>query len=346
MADQTFVLNERSRNILRDITQWWLRRTASRLPHSKEEEVSQAPETFVAYVPTGGIPRMTGVTTTGTGTGTRLENDVPGSAECEIYELVKEEPPFLVPIGKKELVYNLSTEIIAGDQWIPISRERFGGWLALHTAGGGGTEIEQTTLTYVKDVCLDFPNIIFNPEDPPPATMGDLLDLLVSIRPALLVTYESINLITGNFIQWCVRDPNCPTGLECESPPVDTGTGTGTVSPPEPGECLCADDVPDTWTMDVFDFGEECIPLNGTFLFTLSGDCMWESVSSNARWELYFSESTTMVLVAYVDEITKAIYIYTVEEPLICCSGGVTLDLFEAGCPAPLTLLIESGGCG
>lgn len=82
---------------------------------NRQEEplAKQAPETYIAYIPTGGIPARSGTTL--------------GYRDCTIY---KEIDGLLIPSGLPEqTVYNLSTKVVSGSQYVPTTRDKFGTWL-------------------------------------------------------------------------------------------------------------------------------------------------------------------------------------------------------------------------
>jgi hypothetical protein len=85
-----------------------------------------------------GIPALNDVAGTGSG-------DVPGSAECEVYNVIfangDEDSPTLRPVdGLTPTVYNLSETAVAAG-WVLVVRDKFGQWWAVPTAvsSGGGT---------------------------------------------------------------------------------------------------------------------------------------------------------------------------------------------------------------
>lgn len=82
-----------------------------------------SPETYLALATTG-IPALT---SSGTGSGTFSDSDLPGSAECQIYQVVDGE---LLDTGNTETVYNNSRSDITAD-WIQIHRDKFGTWWAI-----------------------------------------------------------------------------------------------------------------------------------------------------------------------------------------------------------------------
>lgn len=89
-------------------------------------DTSQAPEIYVAKIPSGGIPAAEHVGTAG-GPPTSLSG-----AECQVYYLSTDDG-ILNPIdGNTRWVYNLSTNDITGTGWVLIVREKGGDWVAVN----------------------------------------------------------------------------------------------------------------------------------------------------------------------------------------------------------------------
>lgn len=87
----------------------------------------QTTDVYVAHVEYSGIPAMT--MTGGSGTGSpALHGDVPGSGQCDVYRRL---PGRMIPVGLSLTVYNYSAGAIAGSQWIPVAKDKFGDWMAL-----------------------------------------------------------------------------------------------------------------------------------------------------------------------------------------------------------------------
>lgn len=107
------------------------------------QQIHYAPEVYIAYPPSGGIPPLeraadTGTSVPGTAAG---DYDRPGSAECDIYRIIKDanDIPELLPVTDvSRTVYNLTTTRISQD-WISIKRDKWGSWLA--DTGGSGTTV-------------------------------------------------------------------------------------------------------------------------------------------------------------------------------------------------------------
>ena len=109
----------------------------------------QTPEIYIAR--TTGIPALSRVGTgsgsgSGTGTGLTEEGDIPGYAECEIYNIINDVSssgtgtgysvvPRLEPVvTDNRTVFNLSrTEV--GEGWILVVKTKFGHWVASTSFG-------------------------------------------------------------------------------------------------------------------------------------------------------------------------------------------------------------------
>lgn len=114
-----------------------------------EGEDHQAPEVYIAYPPSGGIPALVRGEGTGTGTGTGTGNveDEPGVAECTIYDIINRNgiPELVASPAHSRDVYNISTAAISQD-WIQIHRSKQGKWLAITGGGGSGAIIVRFTI--------------------------------------------------------------------------------------------------------------------------------------------------------------------------------------------------------
>lgn len=112
-----------------------------------EEEQGQAPDVYIAFTPTGGIPGMVIDLNTGTGTplGTGTEfgaGNTPGYADCPIYRITETQgiPDLELVYGLTRRVYNLSRGAIKGSRWLPIMRDKFGSWIAMRGGGFSGSK--------------------------------------------------------------------------------------------------------------------------------------------------------------------------------------------------------------
>lgn len=121
--------------MLRDYRAGLLGPSSSRRPLPEPDPV--APECYVVRVPTGGVAAVA-ENTTGTGTGTVLEDDVAPHVLCEVYRV--DEAGLFHAAGFSRDVYNVGTSAIPGDVWWKIEREKFGRWIfdVSATSGGGG----------------------------------------------------------------------------------------------------------------------------------------------------------------------------------------------------------------
>jgi hypothetical protein len=86
------------------------------------------PETYIILTPGSGIPARVGI--------------IPGVAECQIYRLA-ERPGGLMYLdlvfGLTKPIYNLSLEVLPGNDYLPATRDKFGSWLATCCGGTGTT---------------------------------------------------------------------------------------------------------------------------------------------------------------------------------------------------------------
>lgn len=136
--EELFALTRQDRNLLDELHRrlGTLRENApsARLPIDITDEPPQAPEVYIALVPSGGIPACEG--TTGTGGPNFEAGDVPGYADCGIYRLVN---GIIYYTRQTKRVYNLSGDVIT-QQWITVKRDKFGQWFA--DTGGGASNCE------------------------------------------------------------------------------------------------------------------------------------------------------------------------------------------------------------
>lgn len=141
-----FVLSEQDRRFLQEVLNDYRDRVGNTEGRTGPPRTDpQAPEVYVAFTRSGGIPALTTVAGTGTG-----DEDRPGYAdETPIYRVVVSEAGLhqLLPVtGLTRRVYNLSTTAVAASTWVLVFRDKFGFWFANPpgTGGGGG---ETATLT-------------------------------------------------------------------------------------------------------------------------------------------------------------------------------------------------------
>ena len=94
-------LSESEAAVFRAMSNWFLKQPRNQLTADFEQGNAPVP-TYVAKVPTAGIPPLAEATGTG--------GDVPGSAECSIYKI--HEDGTLVDMGITRIIYNISTDWI------------------------------------------------------------------------------------------------------------------------------------------------------------------------------------------------------------------------------------------
>jgi hypothetical protein len=96
------------------------------------QEDFQASDVYVARTPSGGIPALSAGGDTGTGTGSPLLDDVPGSAMCQIYTIQDLNGSYNIPPipGLYRRVFNVAATAISGDTWIIIKKTKRGFWVA------------------------------------------------------------------------------------------------------------------------------------------------------------------------------------------------------------------------
>ena len=128
-----------------------LKKNAALRPY--HESSRQAPDTYIAMPQEcAGIPALLRRSTTGTGnSGTSVGTgtthcdspahvgDSPGSGVCDIY-MIDQSDGTLQLVTSNVVVYNLSTSVVPKD-WIPVTRDKFGRWLALQSSGQSGLEV-------------------------------------------------------------------------------------------------------------------------------------------------------------------------------------------------------------
>jgi hypothetical protein len=131
-----------------------------------------SPEVYVARTRSGGIPALSEGGDTGTGTGSSLLDDGPGSAICDIYSTQETSPGnfYLRPInGLSKRVFNLSGSAVAGHEWVVVTRTKGGFWYVVNresTAGntrlhedfGSGYAITSTTYADITGVEITLPS--------------------------------------------------------------------------------------------------------------------------------------------------------------------------------------------
>lgn len=137
---QQFLLSEADRAIVLEVIAISKARRFNPPSRSPEPTLDyRTPETYIAYVPTGGIPSMLesgGEWITDTGTGT---DDSPQHVECEIYQILGKDAsaPYLSDMKFTLPVYNIFPFPITEHQWVLVTRDKGGSWIV--TSFGSGT---------------------------------------------------------------------------------------------------------------------------------------------------------------------------------------------------------------
>lgn len=157
---KAFVLNEKDAGVLRAMIAEFARRPRNSEGKQSPELVSdlhQAPEVYVARVPSTGVPGL--VWEAGAGV-----IDTPGTATCVLYRLMRAGnlSGRLVPLHISVTVHNLSTENVPADTWILVERDKFGTWWVSGSGGltsegdtgETGTGAERNYVDVVTGVCL------------------------------------------------------------------------------------------------------------------------------------------------------------------------------------------------
>ncbi len=138
MAEEDAIfLTREYKNLLDEMIRWYRSQPKIRSYHRPTDE-----EDDVGFYMGRVVDTITPMTpnTTGTGTGTVVNDDIPGWGVCEIYKVFQnsDEPGdvSIQPAGFSRVVYSLSSEEIASDQWIEISQDNFGTfWVDLPNTG-------------------------------------------------------------------------------------------------------------------------------------------------------------------------------------------------------------------
>lgn len=144
-----YLLNEEDRRLLREVIERERGRKTTNRISLPPEPLPGTPEVYIALTPFAGIPALnpeallgTGATVLGTGTGSATGGNTPGSAICQVYQVVVTQnvPDLHIVPGLSHRVHNLSLTAIPGRHWVIATRDKYGTWFAVPTAtaGGGG----------------------------------------------------------------------------------------------------------------------------------------------------------------------------------------------------------------
>lgn len=210
MADPAgYWLSERDRDALRDLLEDFRGRRGQRDRAYTPPGLPTAPEVYVARTPPGGIPALS---TAGTGTGTSGIDDVPGSADCAVYQVVDVDDTFRIQSveGLFRTVLNLASAAVAGNTWIKIDRDKYGRWLANVPDPAPGPECRDV-VPLPTQFCTTSETVDFG------GTVG-----VKTFLTGLTIEWELFDVCTGKFIEpaFCL-----PSSEVC------CGTGTGTATP-------------------------------------------------------------------------------------------------------------------
>lgn len=116
-----------------------------------DHEEFHTTEFHIAFTPTGGIPGLNYLNSTGDG-------HVPGSADCQIFRI---DPNGATAndteavTGYTQKVYNLSSEPVSGEAWITVTRDKYGNWVVSGTPATGLTCFP-AELVSTYDPCLGY----------------------------------------------------------------------------------------------------------------------------------------------------------------------------------------------
>jgi hypothetical protein len=143
------LVSDKDQNVLKQVIAWWRSRRGKSVSPDVDEDLEshQAPEVYVAYTGTKGVPGRLDLT--------------PGSQFCEIYEKLDDD--FLSPVdGLGFVVYNLGTDDILPEQYVVVERDKYGTWFVGGGGGGGGVSVSgcpkdpQDENTGTDAGCLEF----------------------------------------------------------------------------------------------------------------------------------------------------------------------------------------------
>lgn len=125
-----WLLNDADREVIKElIRQARVDGQTPTLRSQIDENTQTAPEVYIAFTPSGGIPARVGV--------------IPGSADCTVYRLQIDTTGnsySLADTGNTKTVYNLNT-LVTGSSWVIVGREKFGSWFVIAStiASSGAT---------------------------------------------------------------------------------------------------------------------------------------------------------------------------------------------------------------
>lgn len=178
MDDELYYLNQSDRDVFQDMArEFRSRRPSAGKSRHEETQDNFAPEVYVARTPAGGIAALNAH-----GTGTT--DDVPGSAECNIYRVLSGgesgtgSAEIVSATYGTKVVYNLSGSSVAGASWIVVVRDKYGTWfVGTGTGGATGDRVGHVRITeYIPDVNGYYPGRLqILVQGPPPQWVDSVL---------------------------------------------------------------------------------------------------------------------------------------------------------------------------
>ena len=125
MTNKAYGFTEREAVVLRDLVARVHMDSANLRQRSHTpEHVSGAPDVYVVYTPSEGVPGLSG-------------SGNPGVAACEVYQIVyigTSTLPELIDTGNQVDVFNIDCVATPGDSWAVVTRDKFGSWLIVDVA--------------------------------------------------------------------------------------------------------------------------------------------------------------------------------------------------------------------
>lgn len=124
-----FVLTQTDRDTLEDVIEAVLGERQNRGSITEQRSKFGAPETYLAFTGSGGIPGA--VESIYTGTGTVAEVGAPGSAECDLWTIegYGADAVFRQIPGLDRRVYNVNTTAVPANTWVVVTRTKGGSWV-------------------------------------------------------------------------------------------------------------------------------------------------------------------------------------------------------------------------
>lgn len=113
--------------VMGEIARWWKENRAPAPPLRNFRDVPGASDTYIALVPNSGIAGLTDLGTSSSSS----EDEVPQYADCAIWKIAND-GTFSPISGLYKRVYNLDTGALIGGQWTPVTKDKFGNWIAQH----------------------------------------------------------------------------------------------------------------------------------------------------------------------------------------------------------------------